>query len=120
MQPDEERVTCQNRVLERAFKDIQPLNSILLSNVRTTVPKIMREQEKPIYDLCKLGKGEVANKDIARVEALARRKSNIITKEMIEKNIQGPSVADSANRLSSLQGSPKNRPEVSEKKSHEE
>ena len=43
--------------------------------------------EKDAYDLCKLGRGEVAYKDIARVETMARKSSRFFTREVFEKNI---------------------------------
>jgi len=85
--PDEERVVHEYKLIERGFEAIQPVNSILLAKVKQVIPKLSREQEKEPSNICKLGKGEVYFKDIERIEALAKRKSKIISKEMIEKNI---------------------------------
>jgi len=85
--PDEERVVHEYKLIERGFEAIQPPNSILLAKVKHIIPKLSREQEKEPSNVCKLGKGEVYFKDIERIEALAKRKSKIISKEMIEKNI---------------------------------
>jgi hypothetical protein len=51
------------------------------------IPRRLYEVEKDDYDLCKLGKGEIAYKDIAHVEAMARNSSRCITREMYENNI---------------------------------
>lgn len=51
------------------------------------------EPEKTAYDILKMPQGTVAFRDIARVESLAKRKSRFITKEMIEKNIEGRMVS---------------------------
>jgi hypothetical protein len=70
------------------MSSLRDVNSITLAGVREMIPRIHKEQEKLDFDLCKLRQGEVAFKDVARIENLARRKSRFITKEMIEKNIQ--------------------------------
>lgn len=75
-------------MIERGYRALRLKNSLMLTGVKEVVPKIKQELEKDNYDLCKLAADEVALKDIARIEYLAKRKSRFITKELIEKNIQ--------------------------------
>lgn len=59
----------------------------MINGSKEITPKLVREQEKDNYDLCKLQDGEVAYKDIHRIEALARRSTKFFTREVFEKNI---------------------------------
>lgn len=88
-----DRVYHQYRLIEKGYDAIRPKNSLFQTGVREVTPKIPREQEKDNVDLCKLSPDEVALKDLARIEALARTKSRFITKEMIEKNVLKPETA---------------------------
>jgi hypothetical protein len=87
--PDVERVLCEYTVTEKAFRDTQyKLNANhVINGAKEITPKLIREQEKDNYDLCKLQDGEVAYKDILRIEALARRSTKMFTREVFEKNI---------------------------------
>jgi hypothetical protein len=58
-----------------------------LNGTKDIIPRRILEVEKDNYDLCKLGPGEVAYKDIARVEAMARKSSRFFTREVYENNI---------------------------------
>lgn len=58
-----------------------------MNGTKDIIPRRILEVEKDNYDLCKLAPGEVAYKDIARVEAMARKSSRFFTREVFEKNI---------------------------------
>lgn len=87
--PDMDRVLNEYRVMETSFRNLAQPNQII-NGCREITPKITREQEKPNCDLCNLKPGEVAYKDIAKVEALARRSTRHFTREMVERNIIQP------------------------------
>jgi len=86
MTPEYDRVIHEYRVLETGYRAKQPPNTIL-NGSRHLIPRKLLEVEKENYDLCKLGKDEVAYKDIARVEIMARKSSRFFTREVFEKNI---------------------------------
>ena len=86
MTPEIDRVINEYRLLETGYRAKQPPNSIL-NGAREIIPRRILEVEKDDYDLCKLGPGEVAYKDISRIEAMARKSSRFFTREVFEKNI---------------------------------
>jgi hypothetical protein len=86
MTPEIDRVLNEYRLLETGYRAKQPPNTIL-NGTRDIIPRKIFEAEKDNYDLCKLGPGEVAYKDISRVEAVARKSSRFFTREVFEKNI---------------------------------
>jgi hypothetical protein len=86
MTPEIDRVIHEYRILETGYRAKQPPNTIL-NGSRYVIPRRLLEVEKDDYDLCKLGKGEVAYKDISRVEAVARKSTKFFTREVYEKNI---------------------------------
>ncbi len=86
MTPELDRVLHEYRQLETGYRASKPKNSIL-NGSRDTMPRSIKEQERDQYDLCKLKEGEVAYKDIARIESMARRSTRFFTREVYEKNI---------------------------------
>jgi hypothetical protein len=54
--PDVERVLCEYSVTEKAFRDTHyKLNpNHVINGAKEITPKLIREQEKDNYDLCKL------------------------------------------------------------------
>ena len=85
MTPEIDRVINEYRLLETGYRAKQPPNTIL-NGSRYVIPRRLLEVEKEDHDLCKLGKGEVAYKDISRVEIMARKSSRFFTRELFEKN----------------------------------
>jgi hypothetical protein len=79
-------VTHEYRQLESGYRARHPPNTIL-NGTREIIPRRLLEAEKDEYDLCKLAPGEVAYKDIARVEVMARKSTRFFTREVFEKNI---------------------------------
>lgn len=91
--------------MERAFRETQyKLNpNKIINGAKEITPKIVREQEKDNHDLCKLQDGEIAYKDIQRIEALARRTTKKITREVFEKNILPLQAAANSDENQALQ-----------------
>lgn len=65
-----------------------PPHSLFFAGVRRQTAGKREEHERADFSPAKVAKGRVAWRDIQRIESLARRKSQLITKEMIEKNIE--------------------------------